>query len=129
MTATNKTIRRVLFDALDLPSLNRYMYPPESVNTPAAIIAGLDISPAAAGGKRETTATLLIVVSHSDVDQLETLDMLLDADDAGSVLNAIEDVTDADGVSLSWQDAGSYGEVQWNGVSYYGAVVTVKVWT
>jgi hypothetical protein len=44
--------------------------------TPAAIIAGLDISPAATGGKRETTATLLIVVSHSDVDQLETLDML-----------------------------------------------------
>jgi hypothetical protein len=129
VTASNKTIRRVLFDALDLPSLNRYMYPPESVNTPAAIIAGLDISPAAIGGARETSASVLIVVSHSDVDQLETLDMLLDEDDAGSVLHAIEQVENQDGVSLSWQDAGSYGEVAWNGVSYYGAVVTVKVWT
>jgi hypothetical protein len=129
VTASNKTIRRTLFDALDLPSLHRYQYPPESVQVPAAIIAGLDISPAATGGKRETTATVLIVVSHSDVDQLETLDMLLDEDDDGSVLHAIEATTNEDGVSLSWQDAGSYGEVQWNGVSYYGAVVTVKAWT
>jgi hypothetical protein len=128
VTASNRTIRRTLFDALDLPSLHRYQYPPESIQVPAAIIAGLDISPAAKGA-RETTATVLIVVSHSDVDQLETLDMLLDEDDDGSVLHAIEAVTNEDGVSLSWQDAGSYGEVQWNGVSYYGAVVTVKAWT
>jgi hypothetical protein len=129
MTASNKTIRETLFNALDLPSLHRYMYPPDSVQVPAAIIAGLDIAPAAVGGKRETTATVLVVVSHSDVDQLITLDRLLDADDTGSVLYAIEAVTNANGVSLSWQDAGSYGEVAWNGVSYYGAVVTVKVWT
>jgi hypothetical protein len=129
VTASNRTIRTALFNALDLPSLHRYMYPPDSVQVPAAIIAGLDVTPAAVGGVRETTATVLIIVSHSDVDQLETLDMLLDQDNTGSVLHAIEAVTNANGVSLSWQDAGSYGEVTWNGVSYYGAVVTVKVWT
>jgi len=128
MAATNRTIRETLFDALDLPSLNRYMYPPDSVQVPAAIVAGLDVTPIAKGA-RETTATVLIVVSHSDVDQLETLDMLLDEDDAGSVLHAIEAVDNQDGVSLSWESAGSYGEVEWNGVSYYGAVVSVKVWS
>jgi hypothetical protein len=128
MAATNRTIRETLFDALDLPSLNRYMYPPDSVQVPAAIVAGLDVTPIAKGA-RETTATVLIVVSHSDVDQLETLDMLLDEDDTGSVLHAIEAVTNANGVSLSWESAGSYGEVEWNGVSYYGAVVSVKVWS
>lgn len=128
MTASNKTIRRVLFDALDLPKVNRYRFPVDSIQTPAAVIAGLDITPIAKGA-RETSATVLVVVSHSDVDQLETLDMLLDDGDAGSVLHAIEQVTNQDGVSLSWESAGQYGEVAWGGVSYYGAVVTVKVWS
>ena len=129
MTASNGTIRRAIFNALDLPSLNRYMYPPESVQVPAAIIAGLDIVADSSDGNRMVTAQIIVVVSHSDVDQLETLDMLLDADTTGSVLKAIEDDDNTDGVDLQWTAAGSYGDIAWNGVAYYGAVVTVEALT
>jgi hypothetical protein len=129
VTASNKTIRETLFNALDLPSLNRYMYPPDSVEVPAAIIAGLDISRDSSDGNRMVTAQIIVMVSHSDVDQLETLDMLLDADTTGSVLKAIEDDVNTTGVDLLWTAAGSYGDIAWNGVAYYGAVVTVEALT
>ncbi len=128
MTATNATIRRVIYDAIDISGVNRYKYPPESIQVPAVIVAGLDMNRATYEGGRQSTATILVVVSHSDVDQLETLDALLDNAD-GSVMAALDATTEADGVSLAWDSAGSYGEVQWNGVAYYGAVITAKVWT
>lgn len=128
MTASNATIRQTIFDALDLPGVNRYKYPEDSITVPAVVVAGLDITPVAKGA-RETSASIMVVVSHSDSDQLVTLDRLLDEDDTGSVIHAIENVTNVNGVSLSWQSAGSYGEVVWNGITYYGAVVSVKVWT
>lgn len=129
MTASNATIRRVLFDALDLPGVNRYKYPPDSIVTPAAVVAGIDMKRATYEGGRQSTATVMVVVSHSDVDQLATLDELLDPTGAGSVMAALDATDESDGVSLAWDDAGSYGEVQWNGIAYYGAVITVKVWT
>lgn len=129
MTATNATIRRVIFDAVDLPGVNRYKYPAESIQTPAVVVAGLDMKRATYEGGRASTVTILVVVSHSDADQLATLDELLDPAGAQSVMAALDATTEVDGVSLAWDEAGSYGEVQWGGVAYYGAVVTVKVWT
>lgn len=129
MTASNATIRQTIYDAVgDLSGVNRYLYPPESIQVPAVVVAGLDMKRATYEGGRESTATILVIVSHSDADQLETLDRLLDVSD-GSVMAALDATTEVDGVSLAWDSAGSYGEVQWNGVAYYGAVITAKVWT
>jgi hypothetical protein len=129
VTSANATIRQAIYDAVDLPGVNRYKYPPESLNVPAVVIAGLDIVPQSSDYNRTVTVQLIVIVSHSHVDQLESLDRLLDETANGSVLQAISDDNNELGVSLDWTSAGSYGDIAWNGVSYYGAVVTVEAFT
>lgn len=127
--ATNIAVRRAVYDALDLPRVNRYAYPPESVETPAAIVAGLDITRTTFDNHREIGVTVLVVVSHSDASQIQVLDELLDPTGAQSVIAALEAVTDQDGVSLAWRSVSGYGEVVWGGVSYYGAAVSCTAYT
>jgi hypothetical protein len=128
--ATNAQIRRAVADAInDLASLNVYRYPPDSVSVPAAIVAGLDIDFASFTGGRETSVAVLVIVSRSHTSQLELLDELLDPAASTSVVAAIESRVDADDVSLMVESVGGYGEIEWGGVSYYGALVTVKALT
>jgi hypothetical protein len=129
VSSANATIRQAIYDAVDLPGVNRYKYPPESLNAPAVVIAGLDIERDSSDGNRTVTVQLVVVVSHSHVDQLETLDRLLDETANESLLQAIDDDSNDVGVDLRWVSAGSYGDIAWNGVSYYGAVVTVEALT
>jgi|688.fasta_scaffold239568_3 Zn-dependent alcohol dehydrogenase len=127
--ATNETVRRVVFDALDLPGVHRYPYPPESVQVPAAIVAGLEIDRTTFDGARTVGVTVLIVASHSDASQVAVLDELLDPTGERSALAALEVVSDVDGVSLAWNSVSGYGEVMWGGVSYYGAAITLTAFT
>ncbi len=128
--ASNRVIRTAIFDALvDVPGVNRYMYPEDSIQVPAAVVAGFDIEQSILGGGRTTTARVLVAVSRSHVSQLEVLDELLDETGAQSVVAAINDRVDADDVSLSVTSIGDYGPVEWGDVVYYGAVITVAVWT
>ena len=127
--ATNAEVRRVVFNALDLPGVNRYEYPPESVQVPAAIVAGIDITRTTFDAGREIGVTVLVIASHSDASQVQVLDRLLDPSGADSVLAALEGVTDQNGVSLAWRSVSGYGEVVWGGVSYYGAAVSCTAYT
>lgn len=129
MTATNADVRRVVFDAVNITGVHRYQYPPDSVEVPAAIVAGLDITRTTFEGAREVGVTVLVVVSRSDPSQVEVLDALLDPSSEQSVLAAIEAVSDVDGVSLAWRSVDGYGEVDWGGVSYYGAAVSCTAYT
>lgn len=125
MTATNATVRRTAFNALnDITGINRYEYPPEKLVVPAAVVAGLDITRTTFDGAREIGVSVVVAVSHSDASQIQLMDQLLDPSTAGSVLAALESVSDADGVSLAWRTVSGYGEIEWGGTSYYGAVVS-----
>lgn len=129
VTATNADIRQVIYDAVDLPGVNRYKYPPESIQTPALIVGGLEITRSTFEGARTLDVSVLVLVSHSDTSQLQVMDRLLDPSGADSLLAALEAVTDADGVSLAWRSVGGYGELEWNGVAHYGCVVSCTAHT
>ena len=106
--ATLAEVRAALVDALgDLSGVNRYSYPEDSIQVPAAVVAGLEVTEIA----------------------LERLDELLDHSGAGSVVAAINDRRDADSISLSVTGVGDYGVIEWGEVAHYGAVVTVRVLT
>lgn len=124
MTATNSDIRQEVYDALPTKGVNRYKYPPLQLNVPAVVVAGLDITPESMDDNRTVIAQLIVAIAQVD-DQLEFLDRLLDPDDEVSVLQAIDDHV-SDNVSLTWTSAGSYGDISWNGVAYFGAIVTVE---
>lgn len=129
MPATNADVRRVVYDALNLARLNRYEYPPESVQVPAAIVAGIEFTRSTFDGNRTVEVGVQLLVSHSDHSQLRRLDELLDPTDAGSVLAALEAVSDQNGVSLVWREVTGYGEVEWGGEGYYGATVVCAAYT
>jgi len=123
-------VRAALVDALDgLSGVNRYSYPEDSIQVPAAVVAGLEMTEIALGGLYDITAKVLVVVSRSHTSQLERLDELLDHSGAGSVVAAINDRRDADSISLSVTGVGDYGVIEWGDVAHYGAVVTVRVLT
>lgn len=126
---TNGEIRSVIVDALEpIPELNVHRFPPENAVGITAFVAGFDIATVTYEGGRETTADILVTVPRNHVDQLDLLDDLLDPDGSASVVAALEAVTDVDGVSLSVQRVGDYGEYL-VGTPHYGAKVTVRVWT
>lgn len=128
--ATLAEVRAALVDALDgLSGVNRYSYPEDSIQVPAAVVAGLEMTEIALGGLYDITAKVLVVVSRSHTSQLERLDELLDHSGAGSVVAAINDRRDADSISLSVTGVGDYGVIEWGDVAHYGAVVTVRVLT
>jgi hypothetical protein len=128
--ATLAEVRAALVDALDgLSGVNRYAYPEDSIQVPAAVVAGLEMTEIALGGLYDITAKVLVVVSRSHTSQLERLDELLDHSGAGSVVAAINDRRDADSTSLSVTGVGDYGVIEWGEVAHYGAVVTVRVLT
>jgi hypothetical protein len=128
--ASNAEIRAAVHEAVArVPQLNTYRYPPDSVQVPAAIVAGIDIEPNTLTGGRETTVSVLVLVSRSHTSQIELLDDLIDPEGVDSVYAAIESRVDADGVSLMVESVGGYGEVVWGDTSYYGALVTVKAFT
>ena len=126
---TNATIRQTISEAIaEVPRLIVYAYPDVAILVPAAVVAGLEMTESTLGGGRDLTAKVLVVVSRSHVSQLQLLDELLDESGTGSIVAAINDHI-ADGVSVMVESVGSYGEFAWGDVSYYGAVVTVKVFT
>lgn len=129
MTATNAAVREVVYRALDLPGVNRYKYPPDSIQTPAVIVGGLEITRSTFDGARTVDVSVLVLVSHNDTSQLQVMDRLLDPTGADSLLASLEAVTDADGVSLAWRSVGGYGELEWNGAAHYGCVVSCSAHT
>lgn len=129
MPASNADVRRVVFDAFDGLRINRYEYPPESVQVPAVIVAGIEFNRSTFDGNRTVDVGVQVLVSHSDHSQLRRLDELIDPTGAGSVLAALEAVSDQDGVSLAWREVTGYGEVEWGGESYYGATVVCTAYT
>jgi hypothetical protein len=130
MAAMSRQVRTAIVDALSaVPGINRYRYPEDAINVPAAVVAGFEMTESTLGGGRDITARVLIAVSRSHTSQLELLDELLDEDGAGSAVAAINDRVDADGVSLAVLSVGDYGVVEWGDVVYYGAVLSVRVLT
>lgn len=121
-------IREAVYDSLDINGVNRYRYPEDAIQAPAAVVAGFEMTESTLGGGRDLTAKVLVVVSRSHTSQLERLDELLD-EDGDSVVAGLNDRIDVDGISLWVTGVGDYGVVEWGDVAYYGAVVTIRVMT
>lgn len=128
--ATSREIRTALVDAIStVPGIARYRYPEDSIQVPAAVVSGFDMTELTFGGGRDITAKVLVVVSKSHTSQLEVLDEMLDETGAGSVVAAINDRLNADDIAFWVTSIGDYGEFAWGGVDYYGALVMVRVLT
>jgi hypothetical protein len=126
---TNGEIREALAQALNaVPGLNIYRFPPEDVSPPCAFIAGFNITPLTFDGNRETKVDVTVVVSHKHVDQIVTLDAMLDSDGPWSVVDAIESATPP-GINFFVENIGGYRELTVADVSYYAADVSVMVRT
>ena len=126
---TNGEIREALAQALnDVPGLNIYRFPPEDINPPCAFIAGFNITPLTFDGNRETKVDVTVVVSHKHVDQIVTLDAMLDSDGPWSVVDAIESASPP-GINFFVESIGGYRELTVADVSYYAADVSVMVRT
>jgi len=130
VSATNSEIRTVIAAALDAVSgLHVYAYPVDAIQTPAAVVTDLEHTFTTFERGRESGAEVTVVVSKSHVDQMVVLDRLLDTDRAGSVVDALEGITDANGVSVSVITVGGFNEIIVGDVAYYAATVVMKVWT
>ena len=111
-----------------VPGLNIYRFPPEDLNPPCAFIAGFTITPLTFDGNRETKVDVTVVVSHKHVDQIVTLDAMLDSDGPWSVVDAIESATPP-GINFFVENIGGYRELTVADVGYYASDVSVMVRT
>jgi hypothetical protein len=126
---SNREIREALAQAISaVPGLNIYRYPPDNVNVPCVMISGINMKPITFDGNRETTVEVIILVSRRSVDQMASLDQLLDADDPSSAITAIEEANPP-GIDFFVESFGSYRELVVADVGYYAADVVVRVMT
>jgi hypothetical protein len=126
---SNREIREALAQAVGaVPGINVYRYPPDNVNVPCVMISGINMKPITFDGNRETTVDVIVMVSRRSVDQMASLDQLLDADDSSSVITAIEEAN-APGIDFFVESFGSYRELVVADVGYYAADVVVRVMT
>ena len=126
---SNREIREALAQAVGtVATINVYRYPPDNVNVPCVMISGINMKPITFDGNRETTVDVIVMVSRRSVDQMAGLDQLLDADDASSVITAIEEAN-APGIDFFVVSFGSYRELVVADVGYYAADVVVRVMT
>jgi len=126
---SNREIREALAQAVGaVATINVYRYPPDNVNVPCVMISGINMKPITFDGNRETTVDVIVMVSRRSVDQMASLDQPLDADDASSVITAIEEAN-APGIDFFVESFGSYRELVVADVGYYAADVVVRVMT
>jgi hypothetical protein len=126
---SNREIREALAQAVGaVATINVYRYPPDNVNVPCVMISGINMKPITFDGNRETTVDVIVMVSRRSVDQMASLDQLLDADDASSVITAIEEANPP-GIDFFVESFGSYRELVVAEVGYYAADVVVRVMT
>ena len=126
---SNREIREALAQAVGaVATINVYRYPPDNVAVPCVMVSGINMKPITFDGNRETTVDVIVMVSRRSVDQMASLDQLLDADDASSVITAIEEAN-APGIDFFVESFGSYRELVVADVGYYAADVVVRVMT
>jgi hypothetical protein len=126
---SNGEIREALAQAIsNVPGLNVYRYPPDSVTVPCAMVSGFNVKPLTFDGRRETSVDVIVMVSRRSVDQMAGLDQLLDSDDPSSVITAIEEA-EAPSIDFFVESFGSYRELVVADVGYYAADVVVRVMT
>lgn len=124
---SNGEIREALAQAIgNVPGLNVYRYPPDSVTVPCVMVSGFNVKPLTFDGRREISVDVIVMVSRRSVDQMAGLDQLLDADDPSSAITAIEEA-EAPGIDFFVESFGSYRELVVADVGYYAADVVVRV--
>lgn len=119
----------VLTDAL--PDVTVHRLPADNADVPAVIVAGFQGQSSVMGTGQTLTVELYVVVSRRTLDEVDTLDRLLDESQADSVPAAIHADHTLGGRVLSARVAnfGEYREMEVAGVGFYAATVTVEVLT
>lgn len=124
-------IRQALADRLDtIPGLQAYPTARDQVNVPAAVVlpGGIDYDATLARGSDDFTFTVQLLVSQA-VDRVaqDTLDGYLASAGTHSVKAAVDGDLDGTVHFARVATAGDYGVVEWHGVQFLGAALTVNV--
>lgn len=124
--STNAAIRRDLYDTLTggVQGLNVYAYPVDNVAPPCAVITNLECEMSTFDGGRTVGATVLVLASHNNIDQMARIDDLVDPNVAGSVPDLI---ADQDDLSLGVRTIGTIGLYEYAGVAYYGSAIVLEI--
>lgn len=120
---SNSTVRDGIVAALT-PRLHTYRFPVDSLDTPCAVISDLTSVRDDMDDGRLYTGTITVLVSHSNSDQLELLDDLVDADATDSIPQLLEASTD---IEVLVKKCGGFSFREWAGVLFYGAQVDFEV--
>jgi hypothetical protein len=124
-TALRAEIERALVASLH-PSVNVYRYPPDSIQSPAVILGGIDWQHNQMVAGRIVTVPLYLAVTRRNTNYLADLDDLTDPD--GGVVAAFDTPPqDTDFDSWNVTQVGSYRDINIGDVDYYAATVTVEV--
>jgi hypothetical protein len=118
-----------------IDELNVYAFIPDTIVTPAAIVAPGDETfiqwdTSMSGGSDDYTFRVtLLLPKGSDEDGQAKLDAYLEESGASSVKAAIEGDETLGGIAdwLHVTEARNYGRVQWNLVDYYGCELLITV--
>ena len=128
MTTTNAAVRtevaRVLTEHVG--GVKVYDYPPDTIQTPAVILGGIDWVGDTMGATRIVTMPLYVAVSRRNTNYLADLDEL--CDQGGDLVGAFDAAPTATGMD-SWQvtSVGSYRDINIGDTDYYAATVTLEV--
>jgi hypothetical protein len=106
--------------------VNVYEYPPDTIQSPAVIVAGIDWQWDVMGDTRVVTLPLYLAVSRRNTNYLAELDRMTDP--LGPVVAAFDaDPEDADVASWNVTSVGQYRDISIADTDYYAATVTLEV--
>ena len=110
-----------------LSGVNVYDYPPDTIQSPAIILGGIDwVADTMPGANRVVTMPLYVAVSRRNTNYLADLDEF--CDQGGGIVSTFDADPTATGVD-SWQvtSVGSYRDINIGDTDYYAATVTLEV--
>lgn len=109
------------------PSVNVYRYPPDTIQSPAVILGGIDWQHNQMVAGRIVTMPLYLAVTRRNTNYLADLDDLTDP--AGGVVAAFDlPPEDTDFDSWTVTQVGQYRDINIGDVDYYAATVTIEVY-
>lgn len=117
-------VQRVIEDAVS--GVTVYATPPDTIQSPAVILGGIDWQWDVMGSGRVVTLPLYVAVSRRNTNRIADLDVLCDP--GGELVAAFDAEPTATGVD-SWNvtSVGSYRDISIGDTDYYAATVTLEV--
>lgn len=132
MAATLGELRDALTATLTdgLPGWNVYRLPPDSIDAPAIMLTGFDVTPMTFAQRTDQVSVeLTVAVSRRNVDKIDDLDELLSPTGDASLWRLFDGDTTLSGVVgyAVVESVGDYRQILVNDVGFYSATVRLTV--